>query len=353
VTDARSRPPRLARPARKLPTVAGPLVALLLALAASLLPATAEAACTPSGVAQINLGSTTSFDARAAQSVAGSGAGGLACTGILGLLNFQYIHVSVDSLEGRLVHESDGGESIPFTLALSPGGVPLEEGTTSPNLAPGGLLSLGGSSGEVLLYVGLGAASNVKAGIYRGTVSLRWHYATCASISALNICIGGWSLSPGVTQSCLLGLCTLSTGSLPGAGTAVLLTITLVVTPDCRFTANDIDFGSAPFADAFGTVTGHIGIMCTKGQTYSVGLGAGNHYSGTRRQMASGAHRLQYDVYRPGGLVWNATDSRFEQATPAPGDIDQAFPYEARIYPDQPTPPVGVYTDTLVVDVEF
>ncbi len=322
-------------------------------LAASILPISAQAACQVSGLPSLSLGSRTSFEARIPESMAGSGAGGLACTGIAGLLSFQYIYVSVETLEGKLHHQSGDGDAIPFTLAVSPGGAPLQANTTSSNLAPGGLLSFGGANGDVTVFLGLGAAGNIRAGVYTGTVLLRWHYATCSNISVLNVCLGSWSASPGISAPCILGACTLNTNSLPGAGSPIVLTISLVVTPDCRFTATDIDFGSAPFADAFGSVIGQVGVTCTRGETYSVGLSNGIHHSGTRRQMASGMERLQYDVFRPGGMIWNATDSRFEQPVPAIGDIDQLFPFEARIYADQPTPPVGSYADTLIVDVEF
>lgn len=325
----------------------------LAVLALAALPTLAQADCTITATPTLQLGSRTSFEARTAQSNAGSGAGGLACTGIAGILSGQYIYLSVDSLSGNLVNTLGNGDQIPLTLAVSAGGTPLQANTISENLAGAGLITVGGANGDVTLFVGLGAAANVSAGTYTATVGLRWHYATCGSLSALNICVGPWSVSPGVSAPCFLGLCTLNTNSLPGGGSIVTLTISLTVTPDCRFTTPDIDFGSAPFADAFPPVNGQIGVNCTKGETYSVGLGPGAYHNGVRRQMASGANRLQYDVFRPGNLVWNHTDSRFPQAVAAPGNADQLFPFEARIHAGQPTPPVGTYNDSLILDVAF
>ncbi|PPS64780.1 hypothetical protein CRX72_04710 [Pantoea sp. BRM17] len=41
-----------------------------------------------------------------------------------------------------------------------------------------------------------------------------------------------------------------------------------------------------------------ISVVCSKGSTYSVGLSNGNNFSGTARQMANGASRLAYDIYK-------------------------------------------------------
>ena len=307
-------------------------------------------ACTITSTANISLGSKTSFDARAAASNAGSGGSGIACPAILGLLSNQYIFLTVDSLSSVLTNAVTG-DTIAFTMATTPGGSPLAVGTSG-NLAAGGLLNLAPSTGDIALFASLGAAGNVAAGTYTGTLVLRWHYATCANISAVGICIGGWTRSTGINESCLLGLCTLNQGTLPGAGVAVTVTVTLTITKDCRFSADNVDFGSAPFVQSFNPVVGNLRITCTKGTTYSVGLSAGGAPSGGRRRMSSGLNRLEYDVYRPGNTLWTSTQ-RVDQATPASGSAAEVFPYEARIYTDQATPPPGTYTDSLIIDVVF
>lgn len=324
------------------------LIATLLAV----LPADPALACTISGASSITLGSRSSFDVRSADTHAGSGSSGASCPGILGLLSSQYVYLSVDAMSNGLLN-AVSGDRIPFSVATMPGGTPLAVGSTSGNLAASGLLTLGGSGGDAQLFVGLGAAGNVAAGTYTGTVTLRWHYATCGNISALGICVGSWTVSAGISQNCLLGLCTLNTGTLPGAGAPVTLTISLQVTRDCRFSTNDIDFGSAPLVSGFAPVNGSIGVTCSKGSTYTVGLSNGLYFDGSRRRMASGSNRLQYDVFRPGDIRWNDTTSRAVQAAPAAGASAEQFSFTARIYGDQPTPPVGSYVDTLIIDVRF
>lgn len=309
-------------------------------------------ACTTTSSAQIDLGTRTSFDVASAQLNAGSGNSGLACSGILGLLANQYIYLSVDSMSAGLVNPVSG-DSIPFEVITVPGGIPIATGETSENLAGASLLSLGGTSDEVQLFVNLGAAGNVASGTYTGTLTVRWHYAVCSVINAIGICVGSWTRSAGIVESCLLVLCTLDQSTLPGAGAPVQITITLEVTRDCRFNVDDIDFGSSPFADSFAPVSGALRVTCTKGTAYSVGLSNGNYFSNGRRRMASGTHRLEYDVFHSGGLRWDDVANRAVQTVPAQGNVPESFVYEARIYADQPTPPAGVYQDVLVIDVEF
>jgi spore coat protein U-like protein len=311
-------------------------------------------ACTTYATATIDLGTRTSFEAQTAQLNAGSGGSGLACPGLLTLLTSQYIFLSVDGMSPALTNAATG-DTIPYEVITIPGGTPVAPGTTTVNLAANGLLTLLGTGGQALLYVNLGAAPNVSAGTYTATVNLRWHYATCDDIGALGLCVIGWSMSPGITQSCLpLGLtCTLNLSTLPGSGVPVTVTVQLTITPDCRISADDINFGAAPFVESFPTVTGALRVNCTKGSTYSVGLNNGTHYSGARRRMASGSNYLEYDVFHPGGLRWDNAVNRATQSLPAQGDVAEVFTYEARVYTDQTTPPVGIYQDQLVIDVEF
>jgi spore coat protein U-like protein len=120
-------------------------------------------------------------------------------------------------------------------------------------------------------------------------------------------------------------------------------------------TAPNVDFGSAPTVDTFAPVTGQIALSCTKGMTYTVGLTAGSHTAANgRRQMASGGNYLQYDIFSAGSqTVWGDTNNRVSSQRAADGVTNQQFPYTARIYTDQITPPVGTYADTVQIDVRY
>ncbi len=326
----------------------------LLGLFALLACSRAMAVCAVSGTGTVSLGSKTSFEVRSAISNAGSGASGLACPGIIGLLTNQFIFTRMVSKDAAFTNVH--GDTIPFTVATQAagsGGTTLVLNVQTANLAISSLLSIGGASSDVSLFYSLGAAANVTAGTYTAAVTLRWHAASCGTISAIGICIGAWTVTPGITQNCALGLCTLNQGTLPGTGTLSVVTATLAVTRDCQFTTNNIDFGTAPFVSGFSPIVGNVLIACTKGETYTVGLSNGNNPASGRRQMASGAQRLQYDVFKSGTTLWNSTSSRYTQATAAVGNAAEIFPYEARIYTDQTTPSVGSYSDTLILDVAF
>jgi spore coat protein U-like protein len=58
-------------------------------------------------------------------------------------------------------------------------------------------------------------------------------------------------------------------------------------------------------------------------------------------------------VFHAGGQRWDNGANRAEQLVPAQGNVSEVFPYEARIYSDQTTPPIGFYQDSLIIDVEF
>ncbi|MEJ0036566.1 MAG: spore coat protein U domain-containing protein [Gammaproteobacteria bacterium] len=332
-----------------MPDRSTPQRALIAAAFAWFLLGGTAGACTINGTPLISLGSKTSFDARVASPNAGSGSSGITCPGAFALLSNQYIFLTVTSVSSTLT-EPVSGDTIALSVSTVPGGSPLAVGTSG-NLAASGALTSTGVNGEIALFASLGAAGNVSAGTYTGTVNLRWHFATCNNI-LLGVCVGSWNVSAGITQSCVLGVCTLNTGTLPGTGSPATVTFSLTVTRDCRFDADDVDFGSAPFVESFSPVSGNVRITCTKGTTYTAGLSGGGNSSGGRRRMASGANRLQYDVFRPGNILWSTT-LRAAQTTPAAGNTPETFPYEARIYPDQPAAPLGSYSDTLIIDVTF
>ncbi|MFL9875098.1 Csu type fimbrial protein [Paraburkholderia megapolitana] len=132
--------------------------------------------------------------------------------------------------------------------------------------------------------------------------------------------------------------------------------LTLIVTNDCAIAARDISFGAAQDPASFSPVTGGIGVTCTKGLTYTVGIGTGSFPAANgRRQMASsGDGRLQYDIFDGGGArVWGQDTNGVSSVRAADGLSAQQFPFRAAIYADQDTPPVGTYTDSVVIDVRY
>jgi spore coat protein U-like protein len=219
----------------------------------------------------------------------------------------------------------------------------------------GGLLGLfSGPGSSIPLYVDAGPASALKAGVYTGTVVLRWYYYTCSGIGVLGVCLGQ-SSSSGFSVN-LLGQVTNW-----GVGTPALLDIVLTVTADCAISAPNVDFGSAPLVSAFDPVTQTLQVRCTRDQPYVVGLTDGSHALGSQRRLQNGPNHLLYELYNAAtNARWGANG--VERRSSGDADINgglldgvstQGFVYRAEILSSQPTPPAGVYTDDVQVLVEF
>ncbi len=133
--------------------------------------------------------------------------------------------------------------------------------------------------------------------------------------------------------------------------------VTVTVTEACEVTsAPDVSFGQAPTVTQFPQVSQSLSVVCTKDLAlYTVGLNAGQHAASGRRRMASGGQFLAYDVFKAGGgAVWGDADaSRVANAAPGHGVLPEAFAYVVQIYTDQSTPPVGVYIDVIIIDLDF
>lgn len=330
------------------------LVLGFLVLAASWGPAMAQQydTCTVS-TGNIDLGQYSSFEI-AASPKTGSGAGGLACTVVLGLLSSSYVKVKVENSTFKLTGGPDN-QTINFVLSATENGTPIASGSEF-DMSSIALLSLLSSTDRGMpLYVRTSAQGALKAGTYTGTVDLRWYFSIC-TVGAV-VCVTA-SNSPGFSRNLL--------GVLTGWGQGVPTTVTvkMEVTNDCVIAAPNIDFGQAPFATNFNAVTGTILIRCSAGASYSVGLNDGNYYNDGWRRMrnATKDEYLQYDIYQDSSFTqrWGGNGAERRSSSTAdsnPGVYDgtsnQSYVYRARINPNQATPSSGTYRDSIVLDVQF
>lgn len=208
----------------------------------------------------------------------------------------------------------------------------------SANLDALGLLN-GTTPKSVPLYLRTVVGSNVAAGLYQETLTIAWEWNYCSGIGIGAICIGRDI----------------------GAGNQTLR-VTLQVGNDCQITTPDISFGSAPVVGAFAPVNQSVNLSCTKGSSYTVGLSDGRNAAGGRRRMKSAANNyLAYDIFKSAGAVrWGPLASERRASSDADvnpgagtGTGSQVFNYNARVYGDQATPPVGSYVDSVILDVQF
>lgn len=198
----------------------------------------------------------------------------------------------------------------------------------------GVLLTLLGAKRYTLpLFLRTVTGQTVSAGTYQGVMTLNLYYSICAEG--------------------LIGCSTNQVGNLP-----LTLTVNMTVANDCTtISAPAVAFGSAPVAKSFPTRSQSIGVTCTKGYAYTVGINNGLYASGTVRRMASGTtNRLSYEIYKGSTTSrWGATGSErwasaISSAVSSDGTL-RTFNYTAQVLPNQTTPPGGTYSDTLTIDI--
>jgi spore coat protein U-like protein len=321
---------------------------LLFAALLLLLPSLGYAACAlPASTA--SFGSVTTFVANSTVSSVTTNAnvncGAGAALSLLGnnQITFQLTGATnSNGTRGILKRSGDtSSDNVPVRLCtdsacaneLTIGGTPFVFGSqTLINLA--GLL--GSLNFAIPIYLRTVPGQVVTAGTWQVTLNLAVTYRICTSIAIGNLCLSEQSGS----------------GVIP-------VTVTAILTNDCTtITAPNISFGSAPLVGSFSSVSQTINELCSKGSTYTVGLSNGSYPVGSVRNMASGANRLSYEIYKgttsnrwgPGGNErWSSTTS---SAVSADG-LTRGFNYTARVLTSQNTPPAGNYSDSVVVDLSF
>jgi spore coat protein U-like protein len=184
------------------------------------------------------------------------------------------------------------------------------------------------------LYFRTVAGQNISAGPYQVTLNFRFDWNICSVGVAACITYQSGSGTPGTT-------------------------LTLTVTNDCTaISAPAVSFDSAPLVQNFKSVSQTIGITCTKGSSYTVGVDNGTHASGATRRMANGGNFMNYEIYKSNGIDrWGSTGAeRWSSGASSAVSSDgllRSYSYVARVLTNQTTPPAGSYTDTLVVDITF
>lgn len=133
-------------------------------------------------------------------------------------------------------------------------------------------------------------------------------------------------------------------------------TVTAVIPPACRIEAvPTLDFGTVPgVLSAPRDRTTDIGIRCSSGRPWKMGLDNGRNASGsTRRMLGPGGRYVQYEIYRDAARTqrWGNTPD-VDTVNGTGTGAAQAVRAHGRV-PAQPTPPAGVYRDTVTVRLTF
>ena len=170
--------------------------------------------------------------------------------------------------------------------------------------------------------------------------------------------IGFYFSSPGFNRG-FLGL-----GFDWGSGSDSSLNLSIEVLPDCRIATNDVNFGTAAFADAFTPVKTSMGIRCSVKTPYKVSLNDGLYpQNGNQRAMKSetGNNYMSYEIYKNSTTErWGRNNEQWlsDVATTNPGIYDaktqQGYAFTTKILDTNSLSlPAGKYSDTVTVQVEF
>lgn len=155
----------------------------------------------------------------------------------------------------------------------------------------------------------------------------------------------------------LLSTASLMTDSALAAVATGNMNVRITITAECKVqTASDLDFGSKGVIDANVDQTSTIGVQCTSGQTYNVGLSAGGGSGATvavRKMTGPGAATVNYTLYRDSGRtqLWGVTIGTDTVAGTGNGSVQNLTVY-GRV-PPQTTPAAGAYTDTVAITVTY
>ncbi|MBM3520873.1 MAG: spore coat U domain-containing protein, partial [Alphaproteobacteria bacterium] len=148
-----------------------------------------------------------------------------------------------------------------------------------------------------------------------------------------------------------------SCSTLFGRATRAGFTVSMTNAKACNILTSELNFGTLTSLSTAHTATTTIGVTCTSGLAYNIGLsnGSGGGTGPTARRMTnpSTSQYVTYGTYRNAGytLPWGATIGTNTVASSGTG-LTQNFTAYGQI-PAQAQPPTGQYRDTIVVTVSY
>lgn len=165
---------------------------------------------------------------------------------------------------------------------------------------------------------------------------------------------GSYSSSFGSGQASFYPLASGSSDCVAGAQDSVYpISFSVLAAPvaNCTVIGDTLDFGTSGVLAANVDATATIGVTCTSTTPYAVGLGNGSTGTApTARKMTNGSNSILYALYTDSARTspWSTTTTVAGTGTGA----SQPLTVYGRVAP-QTTPPVGAYSDTVVITVTF
>jgi spore coat protein U-like protein len=126
-----------------------------------------------------------------------------------------------------------------------------------------------------------------------------------------------------------------------------------IVEKECLVTTEPVSFGSHGVLSANVDAEGAVNVRCTPATNYRIRLNGGDAAATpTERQMSKGAATITYGLYRNGARDQPWGDTEGTAATGSGNGTGQPHVVYGRV-PPQATPAPGLYTDTVVVTVDY
>jgi spore coat protein U-like protein len=132
-------------------------------------------------------------------------------------------------------------------------------------------------------------------------------------------------------------------------------TVTATVAADCLVSANNIDFGTSGVLLNPVDAAGAVGVRCTVGTAYSIGLNGGlANAPPAARLMTKGAEAITYGIYKDAARsqIWGDASLPGGTVSGTGNGLLSTRPTYGRV-PAQPTPSPGTYSDIVVVTVTY
>ncbi|MCS4299132.1 MULTISPECIES: spore coat U domain-containing protein [Acinetobacter] len=283
---------------------------------------------------------------------------GLNCSGFsLAFANMTYLKYRVDQMPVNYINSVTGERLIVNYLDTNNNPITLGQERDMSSFTIVNFFS--GPNGSLPFYAKINSGHAVSPGIYRAETpfKVKWYYSVP---QVAFIGFGSFFQSHNFSRG-FLGL-----GFSWGGGSDASLNLSLTVLPDCRISTNDVNLGTAAFADAFVPVQTSMGIRCSAKTSYNVGLNNGLNPQGSlpARAMKSelGNNYLRYEIYKNSSTErWGSNGSErwsSANATTNAGNYDaitqQGYTFTTKILENNlDNLPAGKYSDTVTVQVEF
>lgn len=151
-----------------------------------------------------------------------------------------------------------------------------------------------------------------------------------------------------------IGLGLALVGPAAAVTASTTFTVTATVVPSCAVSASDLAFGTYdPNSSTDKTATTTISVNCSLGTPYTVSLSNGTNASGSTRRMASGAHRLTYQIYQDiaATLVFGSVADLLGVSGVGIGLAAASTIYG--VVPKAQNVNAGSYTDQITVTVDY